>query len=197
MVKIPEILHLATAHSPDDPATLRQRRTPSAACGVQPPLVLFLDRANATVSIMAEAILRHWAQERVRAASAGDCASGKLNPYAIECLTAHGIATSGLRTKPWGEFFGLYGPPVRVLITLCDVYAANSNWRHDGVPTVKAHWPTPEPESVAGKEIDTRLVFEEAFETLHERIRQFLVLPLHRLSDPALAQELARIGGVA
>src|SRR5262249_9532585 len=98
-----------------------------------PPLVLFLCRTNTAVSIMAEAILRHLAQGRVRAASAGETTSGRVSPYAIACLTAHGIGTTGLRDKLWGELFGIHGSPVRVLITLSnpDTYAAKARWNRE------------------------------------------------------------------
>jgi arsenate reductase (thioredoxin) len=166
----------------------------SVARAVDPPLVLFLCRANAAASILAEAILRHLARGRVRAASAGDTRAALVNSYALECLAAHRISTIGLYTKPWGQFFGLFQPPVRVLITLCDVYAAKSNWDHDPLRTVKAHWPTAQPETVVGGETEIRLAFEEAFVTLEARIRRFLALSLDRLSDEVLSQELAQIG---
>ena len=56
------------------------------------PLVLFVSRLNTAASIMAEAILRHLARDRLRVASTG--ASGipcAVSPHAIECLQAHGI----------------------------------------------------------------------------------------------------------
>lgn len=164
-----------------------------------PPLVLFLCRTNSAVSILAEATLRHFARGRVRAASMGDTAARCVSPYALECLASHRIDTEGLRSKPWGEFFGLGRPPVHVLITLCDPdasYAARVNWDQGTVRTVKAHWPTPEPEAVVGSETDKRLAFEETFVTLEARIRQFLALSPHRLTHEALSRELGRIGEV-
>lgn len=175
-------------------AWLREPRIPSLAREGQLPLVLFLCRTNAGSSILAEAILRYLGKGRVRAASAGEAAAGRVNPCALECLAAHGIATSGLRSKAWGEFFGLHRPPVRVLISLFDGYAATANWDHDAVRTVKAHWAMPDPETLEGSEVGKRRAFEEAFATLDARIRQFVALPLERLSDASLSRELARIG---
>jgi arsenate reductase (thioredoxin) len=164
----------------------------------EPPLALFLCRNNAAASIMAEALLRHLAQGQVRAASAGDSAAVSVNPYALECLTAHRIRTAQLFCKPWGVFFGCYRPPVRMLITLCDpdIYAAKANWDHEDVRTVKARWPTADPEITVGRGMEIRLAFEELFVTLEARIRLLLALPLDRLSDQALSRELARIGEV-
>jgi len=166
-----------------------------AQTGSEPPLALFLCRNNAAASIMAEALLRHLAQGQVRAASAGDTAAASVNPYALECLTAHRIPTDQLFCKPWGVYFGYYRPAVRMLIILCnpDIYAAKAHWDHEAVRTVKTHWPTADPEVTVGREMKLRLAFEELFVTLEARIRQLLALPLDRLSDQALSRELARI----
>jgi arsenate reductase len=120
--------------------------------------------------------------------------SAQVNPHTLECLAAHGIETVGLRSKPWGEFFGLTRPPVRVLITFSEVYAAKADWDHDTATTVKTHWALPDPGDVSGSEIDVRLAFEEAFGTLAVCIRQFLTLPFGRLCDAELSRELGRIG---
>jgi protein-tyrosine-phosphatase len=80
---------------------------------------------------MAEAILRHRAEERLRAASAGESTADRVNPLALECLRAHGIATEGLKSKAWGQLFGLNKPSVRLVIALSDVYAATANWPRD------------------------------------------------------------------
>lgn len=169
----------------------------SGAADGERPVVLFICRRNAGSSILAEAILRHLAPGGVRAASAGDTPSQLVSFYALECLAAHDIPTTGLHSKAWGRFFGLGRAPVHILITLCDAYAARVDWDRDSVHTVKAHWPTPEPELVVGSETDKRLAFEEAFVLLEARIRRFLALPLGRLSDPALSHQLARIGEIS
>lgn len=172
-------------------AWLRQPRPGSPKLNAPAPLALFLCRSNATLSIMAEALLRHLAQERVRAGSAGDSAVAYVSPYALECLAAHGIATEGLHSKAWGEFFGRNSPPLRFLIALCDVNAAKAHWHED---TLIARWNMPDPGAVVGSDIDIRLAFEEAFGTLQTRIQKFLALPLGTLNAPALARELYRIG---
>jgi protein-tyrosine-phosphatase len=169
-----------------------ESRTSGAARNAQPPLVLFVCRLNTAVSIMAEAILRHFAQGRWRAASGGALvASPAVNPFAMECLHAHGIATMGLHSKVWGEFFGLGKPPVRFLITLGDVYAADADWPRD---TLKVRWDTPDPAEVVGSDVDIKLAFEEAYRTLHARVQRFLSLDFGHLDDPALLQVVARIG---
>lgn len=170
--------------------------TLAPARGTQPPLALFLCRENAASSIMAEALLRHLAKERVRAASAGDCPAAGVNPHALECLRAHGIATTGLHSKGWGAYSGAYRPQIRFLITLSEVDALKGNWNQEASRPVKANWAMPDPAAVLGSEADIGLAFEEAFGTLHTRIQSFLALPLGRLSDRALSKELTRIGEV-
>lgn len=174
-----------------------QNERASGAETSEPPLVLFICRKNVGASILAEGILRHLATGRLRAASAGDPAGMPVSLYALECLRMHQIATNGLHSKEWGTFFGLGRPPVHILITLCDAYAAGVNWDQDDVHTVKAHWPTPEPELVFGSQTDKQLAFEEAFLSLEARIRRLLALPLFRPSDPAISHQLARIGEIS
>ena len=187
---------LGTHHVITPYAALPQMTLRDPTAKSEPPLVLFICRTNTAVSIMAEAILRHLAQGRVHAASAGETTSGRVSPHAIACLNAHGIGTTGLRDKQWGEVFGIYRLPVRVLITLSnpDTYAANANWDKESVRTVRAHWPTSDPETVVGTPTDRRLAFEEVFVTLEARIRKLLALQMDQLTDRALARELTRIG---
>ena len=173
-----------------------QKGSTSEATDSEPPLLLFVCRRNEGSSILAEAILRHLARGQLRAASAGDTAPEPVSACALECLAAHQITTARLHSKPWGQFFGRGRPPVHVLVTLCDAYAARVNWDSDTVHTVKAHWPTPEPELVVGRQIDKQLAYEQAFVLLETRIRKLLALPLDRLSAPALSHQLVRIGAV-
>jgi hypothetical protein len=60
-------------------------REAAPARSAQPPLVLFACRLNTAASILAEAIMRHFAQGRLRATNAGESAAPRaVNPYAIE-----------------------------------------------------------------------------------------------------------------
>lgn len=191
-----ELRHLTLGHAEALVASLNG--TTHAPTSAEAPLVLFLCRTNSGPSILAEAILRHLARGRVRAASAGEKAAECVSFHTLECLVAHRIATTGLRTKPWGEHFGFDRPPVRALIALGDpnTYAMGVNWNQPGVRTAKAHWPTPDPKAVVGGEAKVRLACEEVFALLEARIRRLLALPLDRLSDEDLVEQLARIGEV-
>lgn len=159
-----------------------------------PRLVLFLCRVNQAGAIMAEAILSHLACGRVRAMSAAGDPSGGIHPYASECLAAHGISTQTLRHASRRAVVGRCSPPIHFLITLCEVKSHHCPIPAEPAPLVCAHWSMPDPATVIGSAIDQQLAFEEAFATLHSRIRRFLALPLERLSDQALSAELTRIG---
>ena len=178
-------------------AWLTGPREPTVARRAPAPLVLFLCRSNATLSIMAEAILRHRAKERVRAASAGLSACARVDPHALECLRGHGIATAGLHSKGYDTLFRLYRLPVRILIALCEGEDAIANWNGDTIRPVTAYWSISDPGAVVGGEVDIRVAFEEAFGVLDVRILRFLALPLGQLNRPTLAQELQRIGKTA
>jgi len=160
--------------------------------GAPPPLVLFVSHLNTGASIVAEAILRHAAQGRVRATSAGEGSFlDVVHPVALECLHAHRVPTEGLHSKGWGEFFGLAKPPVRFLITLGEVYASRVNWSPN---TLIANWNTPDPAALVGQESDIRSAFEETYGKLQTRIQRFLALQWEGMEDPVLQEALADIG---
>ena len=176
-------------------AWLSGQRPTSALRRSQQPLVLFLSRTNTATSIMAEALLEQLGSGGLRAASAGDAPDrAGLNTHALECLRAHGIATRGLRSKSWSEFFGLTPTPVRVLITLCEVDAVRVNWERSCGRLVRAEWPMADPTDVIGQDTDIQRAFERAYNVLRHRIRRLVALPLSRIPDRALARELAHIG---
>ena len=158
-----------------------------------PRLVLFFCRVNQAGAIMAEAILNHLARGRLRAMSGGGPSSG-IHPYASECLAAHGISAQIVRNASQRAFLNPYAPAAHFLIALCEVHSHHCPIPAEPAPFVCAHWSMPDPAAVVGCAIDQQLAFEEAFATLHARIRRFLALPLERLSDQALSAELTRIG---
>jgi arsenate reductase (thioredoxin) len=154
--------------------------------------MLFVSRLNTGASLMAEAILRHLAQGRVRAASAGESVTvAHAHPAALQCLRAHHVSTVGLRSKVWGAFFGLAKPPVRILIALEPVYASAASWPSD---TIIANWNTPDPAALDACEIDTQVAFEETYGALYARIGQFLSLQWEHMEGVALSKTLGAIG---
>jgi protein-tyrosine-phosphatase len=78
--------------------------------------VLFLCNANSARSLMGEALLRHMANDRFEAFSAG---SEPDRPHAmtLEALKKHGISTEGLASKSLDDFSGEH---FNAVIVLCD-----------------------------------------------------------------------------
>lgn len=67
--------------------------------------VLFLCTGNSARSIMAEAILRHYAGDRFEPYSAGIEPKG-INPLTVRVLDEIGISTAGMSSKDVREYMG-------------------------------------------------------------------------------------------
>jgi len=156
--------------------------------------VLFLCTGNSARSVLAEATLRAWAGNRFEAFSAGSRPVGKVNPYALAQLAAEGIAADGLRSKSWGEFATATAAPMDLVITVCDVTAA------EACPVVfgnflRAHWGLPDPAAVAGDDETRRAAFRHTHRIVKARLLALLALPAEIWEDrPALQQALEHIG---
>jgi arsenate reductase len=162
--------------------------------------VLILCTHNSARSVLAEAMLNHWAQQLgrdVRAHSAGSAPRGRINPFALEVLAAAGVATDGVHSKSWDRFAAADGPPLDAVITVCDnaagevcpLFHAGSG----GAPA-KVHWGYSDPSDAEGGDAGRRRAFELTRQALGYRMLQLLALPLATLDRPALARALAAIG---
>ena len=165
--------------------------------------VLILCTHNSARSVLAEAMLNHWAQRLgadVRAHSAGSAPSGRINPFALEALHGAGIETSAYRSKSWDEFSVAGAPPLSVVVTVCDSAAAETcpvffgASGQAGGPPVKVHWGYPDPSNADGGDDGKRRAFELTRQALGYRMLQLLALPLGRLDRSALQAALAQIG---
>ena len=152
--------------------------------------VLFLCTANSARSILAEAYLNHAGRGRFRAYSAGSHPSGKVNPFALQTLHAHGIEPPDVRSKSWDEFAQPSAPSIDIVITVCDSAAAEVCPVWPGHP-LKTHWGVPDPAAVPGSEAEKRAAFQRAFSTLARRIDLLLGLPADKLDKKTLDE----IGG--
>lgn len=155
--------------------------------------VLILCTHNSARSLLAEAVLGHWAArlgEDVQAHSAGSAGGGGVNPLALQVLSEAGMSVAALRSKSWDEFSRPEAPAMRIVITVCDRAAAEACPLWPGSP-VRAHWSYPDPSHAPP---ESRLAaFELTRQALGYRMLQLLRLPFDRLDDRALGQALAAI----
>ena len=154
--------------------------------------VLFLCTGNSARSIMAEAILNFKGRPTFVAFSAGSHPAGKVHPAALRQLEAAHVPALDLRSKSWEEFERPGVPPLHFVFTVCDNAAKEVCPAWPGQP-VSAHWGLPDPAAVRGTQAEVERAFRDAFFTLERRISLFLSLPLERLDNLALKDELNKI----
>lgn len=155
--------------------------------------VLFLCTHNSARSVLAEGMLNHWAGKLgkdVRAFSAGSSPSGRINPYALDALSKAGVDTTGCRSKSWDEFAAPDAPPMRIVITVCDSAAAETCPWWPGGP-VQVHWSYPDPSDAP--EPEKARAFEATRQSLSERVKRLLELPLDTLDNASLERSLLAI----
>lgn len=157
--------------------------------------VLILCTHNSARSVLAEAMLNHWAHrlgKDVRAHSAGSAPSGRLNSFALEALASAGVDAKGYRSKSWDEFAGSGAPEMRIVITVCDSAAAEQCPYWPGGP-VKVHWGYADPSNAPGGDDGKRMAFLLTRQAMGYRMLQLLQLPIESLSNAELQRALVEI----
>ena len=155
--------------------------------------VLFLCTGNSARSIMAEAILNAKGGPNFTAYSAGSHPAGYVHPGALKQLASANLPTEGLRSKIWDEFEGHGAPALDFVFTVCDNAAKEVCPVWSGHP-MTAHWGVPDPAAVRSSPPATEKAFRDAFFQLDRRITLFLGIPLAKLDEVALNEELRNIG---
>ena len=156
--------------------------------------VLVLCTGNSARSILGEMLFKHLGRGRIEAYSAGSKPGGVVNPVAIETLQKHGVPYEGARSKSWDEFNAGAVPPAPTLdfiFTVCGNAAQETCPVWPGHPTT-AHWAIPDPahvEPMAAR----RAAFEQAYQSLKQRIEAFLALPLETMTPQESALAARRI----
>ena len=162
--------------------------------------VLVLCTHNSARSVLAEAMINHWARRlgrEVRAHSAGSAPSGRINPLALEVLHAAGVSTEGCRSKNWDEFTRPGAPALDAVITVCDSAAAEACpvfHAPAGSGPAKVHWGYPDPSDAPGGDEGRRRAFELTRQAIGYRVLQLLALPLGTMDRERLHAALRDIG---
>jgi protein-tyrosine-phosphatase/DNA-binding transcriptional ArsR family regulator len=151
--------------------------------------VLFLCTGNTASSIFAEFLLRHLANDRFEAFSAGANPTGKVDSMTLSILAdSFGIEANIARSKSLDEFRRKH---VDFVITLCDrALEACPAWL--GQP-ITAHWSSSDPAECSNQERRLRAFFNVAM-VIHHRVRLFSNLPIPKLNHSRLQQATRWIG---
>jgi protein-tyrosine-phosphatase len=159
--------------------------------------VLFLSRANASRSIIAEAVLNELGRGRFRGYSAGSEPADQVHPFTVDLLTHLDVDPSAYRAKSWREFLEPGAPRIDFIFTLSDDAADESCPDLPGHPP-SGHLNIPDPAAAGGDEIEQRIAFAEAHRMIYQRLGIFANLPDEALDELALDEALAdalRSGG--
>ena len=151
--------------------------------------VLFVCTGNSARSILAEAILRHYAGDRFEVFSAGLHPFGVVKPQVLAILEGQGMAVEGLASKPFGAVLGV---PMDYVFTVCDRAANEACPAVPGHP-ISAHWSIPDPASATGTSAEKGLAYQRAFADLYNRIKGFSNLPFETLDRRSLQNAVTEI----
>ena len=153
--------------------------------------LLFLCTHNACRSILAEAITRKIAGDRLDVASAGSHPAGQVHPLTLQHLLQRNYSIEGLTSQSWDDLKD-FAPDI--VITVCDSAAGETCplWFGD---TVKAHWGLPDPTSQENAaQVD--VLFEQVIHRIERRIQALMKIKFEQLSCEQLKKELNALGDV-
>lgn len=155
--------------------------------------ILILCTGNSARSIMGEALFNTLGARRFRAYSAGSHPTGRVNPFAIEQVSALGYPVENLRSKSWDEFAAPGAPELDFVVTVCDKAAGEMCPLWPGRP-VTAHWGFPDPAAAVGTDDEKRAVFASTLRQMRNRVQLFLNLPIETLERMAIEKKMRAIG---
>ena len=130
--------------------------------------VLFLCTGNSCRSQMAEGLLRHYAGDRLEAASAGTNPVG-LNPRAVGAVAEIGVDISNQSSK---HVDSVIDDAFDYVITVCDHARESCPVLPAG--TKQLHWSFEDPARAEGSEGEKMAVFRRVRDQIAGRIRGFL-----------------------
>jgi arsenate reductase (thioredoxin) len=140
-----------------------------ATPGPEPTRILVLCTGNSCRSILAEALFRELAGDRVAVESAGSHPAGRVDPRTEIVLDEAGIPHGWARSKSMAAFLD---QPFDHVLTVCDD-AAEVCPVFPG-PAARTHWSIPDPARATGSEEQQLDVYRATLADLRERITTFL-----------------------
>jgi arsenate reductase (thioredoxin) len=159
----------------------------------QSPLnILILCTGNSARSILAEALINKYGGKRFHAYSAGSKPVGKVNPVAVELLSAYGHPMDHLRSKSWDEFTLPNATVIDAVITVCDNAAGEICPVWPGNPA-KAHWGMEDPAAFKGPFHEKMTLFEKVYRELERHVERLIALPSDKLNPSELQKSLEQI----
>ena len=147
--------------------------------------VLFICTGNSCRSQMAEAILRHVADDKFEALSGGTRPAGVVQPVAIRTLEKMGVSTDGLESKHLDHFADR---PVNIAITVCDNASAECpSWLG---ADIKVHWGLPDPTFHTGIEEEREAFCTEIAERILKKVTRLATIRFDQYSKAKLSEIL-------
>jgi arsenate reductase (thioredoxin) len=130
--------------------------------------VLFLCETNSAASLMAEALLNHRGDTRIRAFSAGSRPAASLLPEAEQALGQRAIPTDGLEPKSWTIFALPGGLRPHIVVDLATV-----TWTEPDCAALAEYmtlrWPLRDP-ALVDRKAERRGVADTVLNALQTRI---------------------------
>ena len=131
--------------------------------------ILFLCTHNSARSQMAEGLLRHLAEDRFEAMSAGTEAT-RVRPLAIRAMEQLGIDISGQESKTLDRYLH---EPFDHVITVCD--DANETCPFFPGAQSRLHWSFEDPSKAEGSEEEQLEVFRRVRDGIKDRVQAELM----------------------
>jgi|APGre2960657423_1045063.scaffolds.fasta_scaffold133417_1 arsenate reductase len=128
--------------------------------------ILYICTHNRCRSILAEAVTKHYAADKILVASAGSAPADFVHPLTLASLHSHGIPIAGLHSKSWDELHD-FAPDF--VITVCDKAAAEPCPLWFGNAIV-VHWSLSDPSELAADKLACLLAFDIIVATLKKRV---------------------------
>ena len=155
--------------------------------------VLFICTGNSARSILAEGLMNHLGQGRLKAWSAGSHPKGEVHPMALQTLAELHVPTEGFSSKSWDVFAAPDAPALDFVFTVCDNAAGEVCPVWPGQP-MTAHWGVPDPAAPCDSTTEQQHRFRDVAHELKRRIELLLALPVDKLAPLSLQSQLDAIG---